>query len=482
MVARDRHADPSAARPSRFAETVHRAFHEFLKLPLLIVAGFIGLSAATSYLDRAQLRWLESARAVLRDLFLDDSQATRDLLATIAGSVITVTSITFSLLLLAVQQAAAVLTDEVYDQFLRRRINQGFFGLFVGLAVYALVVLGTVNDQHNPVFGAALALLLTIVSLLLMILLLYTTIDQMRPAIVIDAIHDYALWARERQCVWLCKVRSSPAPARPTFAIPVPAPTHGYVARLDVDALGQAAAGIGARAEIVLHVSIGAYVAFHDTVAEVRADDSRDATEMASAVQRLLLIEEQRDLDTDPAYGIEQLAIIGWTCISTAKSNPEPGLLVIRSLRDLLARWSEHEARHRADGSAVDTAAKLVVVYADDLLAQLLEAFETLMVVASESMQSQTAAEIFLALAVLFDRLPAAQQQRVEDLIRRSLSALGEHVLTAELDAAICRLVGTLDRCARAETADLVRSAHEALRASIGKLGSRATRVKSASR
>ena len=93
-------------------------------------------------------------------------------------------------------------------------------------------------------------------------------------------------------------------------------------------------------------------------------------------------------------------------------------------------------------------------------------------------MQPRTAAEIIRTLAVMFHRLPIEQQRRSEDLVRRSLSALGEHVLTAELDAALAALTDTLEGAGRHETAQQVQSARDRLGVSVGKLGSRATRAK----
>lgn len=448
------------------------AFAEFLTLPVLIIAGFLLLAGGTSFLDQFELHATEPLHAFLRQRFFRNPQATSSLLATIAGGLITVTSITFSLLLLAVQQAAAALTPQVFDQFLRRRSNQSYFGFFVGLGVYTLVVLATVNPPFNPVFGASVALLLTVVALTLMILLLYTTINQMRPAVVIEAIHDHILLARERQQVRLPATRR--APRLSAAATPVRAWTHGYVTKMRLDALDGAARRARGEAEVVLLAPIGTFVAFEDVLAEVRANDPDDAASLALAVREAIRIELQRDLDTDPAYGIDQLAIIAWTSVSTAKSDPAPGLLVIRALRDLLARWSAGDAG-RAPG--VDAPGSVPVVYPDDLYKQVLDALETLAVVASESMQPQTAAELIRTLALIFGGLPPGQQERAGDLIRRSLSALGEHVLTAELEAALTTLIDTLDRAGRPETARLVRGARDRLGASIGRLGSRATRA-----
>ena len=457
----------------RLSETIRRAFAEFLKIPALIILAFLALAAAATALDYSYSGPGHPLHSALREYFFRNGQATSDLLATIAGSIITVLSITFSMLLLAVQQAAGALTHQVYDQFLRRRINQIYFGFFVGLAVYTLIILATVDQPYNPVFGATLALVLALVALVLVIVLLYTTVNQMRPVVVIEKIHDHALRARQRQLEWLRQIRTV-SQSSGAFELPVKAAVHGYVIRIDLDAISAAAKAMDGDVEIVMHLPIGASVAFEDDLATIRADRPGDYAELANCVRAAVHIEQQRDLDADPAYGIEQLAIIAWTSVSTAKSNPSPGLLVLHSLRDLLARWSAESADPSAPVSAAERAP---VVYADDVMAHLFDAFETLAVVASESMQPQTTAEFVRTFATMFHRLPAAHQSRAEDVIRRSLSALGEHVLTAELDSALTGLIAALRAADRLAAATEVECAQVSMRAAIGKLGARSTRA-----
>jgi uncharacterized membrane protein len=159
----------------------------------------------------------------------------------------------------------------VYDQFLRRRHNQVYFGFFVGLALYALVTLATVNEGFNPVFGGTLAFLLTIIALSLLIVLLYTTINQMRPVEVIDAIHGHVLAARRRQLEFIRRTRPA---ARLGGAIrtTVTSDKSGYVTRVDLELLEAAAREAEAGVEFVLPVSIGSYVAFGDPLAQARSE------------------------------------------------------------------------------------------------------------------------------------------------------------------------------------------------------------------
>lgn len=394
--------------------------------------------------------------------------ATSSLLATISSGIITVTSITISLLLLALQQSASSFTSQVFDQFLRRPVNQFYFGFFVGLALYTLVILATVNDPFNPVFGATLALLLTVTALYLLILLLYTTVNQMRPVEIIELIHDRILEARERQLRLIRKTRRT-SRYNGAVSMLVTAARHGSVTRIDIDAIGAVVKNTRDEVEIVLLVSIGSYVAFQDAIAEVKAQKSEDAVRIKNCVQDAVRLEVQRDIDTDPEYGIEQLATIAWTSISTSKSNPFPGLLTLHSLRNLLARWSIEKDEDSGEQP-------IPVVYTDNVFPRLMDAFESLAVVSSESMQHQIFTEVIHTFAVMFDRLPPEQQRRTERIVLCIISALGDHVLTAELDAALSALVCTLRASARFDTADAVQVAKDQLGFSIGKLNSRATR------
>ena len=438
---------------SKALEAIRLAFVEFLTIPTCIIIGFLLLAVGSYALDRSKIVWLEPLRDAFKLHIFADANATSSLLGTISSGIITVTSITISLLLLALQQSASSLSAVVFDQFLRRPLNQFYFGFFIGLALYALVTLATVNDPFNPVFGATLALLLTIVALYLLILLLYTTINQMRPVVVVESIHDLTLAARKRQLCLIRKTRRTSCYEGAVSTL-VTAKRHGSVTHIDIDAIGAVVKDARGEVEIVLLVSIGSYVAFQDQIAEVKAQTSEAGVRVKNCVQDAIRLQHQRDIDTDPEYGIEQLATIAWTSISTSKSNPFPGLLTIYSLRNILAHWSIEQEEDSGNQP-------IPVVYTDNVFTRLMDTFESLAVVSSESMQHQIFAEVVHTFAVMFDRLPPEQQQRAESLILRIISALGDHVLTAELDAALSALVCTFRSSAHSDTADAVQVAQE---------------------
>lgn len=467
-------------RPRSWRLWLRRAFVEFLGIPVAVLAAFMLLAAAMYFADDAWSKAGAKHSALLGwlDKLFGDQGSTSSLLGTIASGLITVTSITFSLLLLAVQQGAAAFSSQVFDQFLRRRANQFYFGFFVGLSVYALVILVMTNGLHHPVFGALVAVLLTAAALCMVVVLIYTTIDQMRSTVVVRAIHDHTLIARELQLELLAQTRRECRDGLDADH-PVEADRDGVVSKLDVGAIARAItraeagqAG-GAKLEIDVQAAVGSAVAYRDVLAHIRSDrpiSNENAALLAQAVRDAIELGDERSLDRDPGLGVSQLATIGWTSTSTARSNPQPALAVCRSLRDLLARWSEEEPRE-------DPASP--VVYPDRVPGAAVAALESMAVAASESLQHQTLAEILRTQAALLPRLPPPLQARMEDTVLRSLSALGEHVLTGELDAALRTLADALASTGLVSTATAVRKAADAHRESIARLNSRSTRVPS---
>jgi uncharacterized membrane protein len=451
---------------------IRRSFVDFLAVPTATVVVFLLLALAMYTLDREPTTWIEPLRQFLRVHLISDPDKTEALLGTIAGGLITITSITFSLLLLAVQQSAASLTAQVLDQFLHRQVNQLYFGVFVGVSLYALLILATNSTLVTPVFGATVALILTLVALVVIVLLLYSTLNQMRPIRIAEAIHDLTLAARERQIPLLQRTLRAPTFAGAPASLPVHAEGNGHVTRVRLERIADHLGAARGRVEVVLLVSVGSYVTFDDVIAEIRAENRAEAEQVARSTWSAVELERQRDFRLDAAFGVDQLATIGWTSISTSKSNPAPGAAAVRNLRDLLARWSV----------AIHDAAEdppLPVVYPDTLLQDAVAALESLGVVSSESLQHQSCAEVLSSFATLLPRLPIDVRLATVGSVRRLLPSLGDHVLTGVLDSALLELEAVLRRIGELSVAGEVRRARDAMARDVGTLQARGTRGRS---
>lgn len=442
---------------------VRRAFDEFLALPTAIFVAAIALAFVALYLDGAKMPELQAGKQFILEYMFRSEQGTHDFLATLLAGLLTLISITFSILLLAVQQTASSLSNQVYDQFLRRTANQIFLGYAVGLAVNTLIVLTTVGKGFNPVYSACMIVVFTVTGLGLLIVLIYGTIYQMRPVVIIEAMHDHILRARMRQRRLVERTRRH-SQCQENVKAEIRLKTSGFFQDLRVDELAKSL-GHDSKVEIVVLHPIGTYLAQDDAIAVIKAPSADLAEDVAPHVKKALVIQSDRDLSCDPAWGIIELESIGWTTVSSAKSTPEPPRLVINALRDIFARWSDEYNTNSSAKTQV-----IPVVYRDDVHGHVLNAVATIAAGANESLQHVVMIEALNALRALYTRAPAAVKLAVKDVIRRVVPALRPLILTNELEQAIQALATSLRESGDQQTAQELAVAAEELGKLVGRL------------
>jgi uncharacterized membrane protein len=401
-------ADSPASARTPLGVRMPRALREFVAVPVLVVVVMLLLAAVSIVGDQAHGSAATAVRNALSHLIGKESAS--GTLSAVATGLVTVTSITFSVLLLAVQQTASTLSPVVFDQFVRRRTNQFYLGLFVGLALYAYVVLAAVQSKTPPVIGAFIATVLTVVALACLLFLVYSTIDQMRPDNVVRQLHDRAIAAHGREGVLVTTTRRTSRSTVPVAA-EVHCPTYGFVETVDLKRL-VAALGPDHGTEVELHVTVGAAVVAGDLLATIRHHDRDAAKRLGDEVIRAVPISRTPDIDVDASTAVRDLSNIGWTSGSSSKQNPAIAAQTLHALRDLAARWLAEGDRSGPEPHPV--------VYRDDDVDTVLEAVYSAMVVAQESHQHQQAARVLETYEMMVD----VAHDHHRDRILRDLEAM----------------------------------------------------------
>lgn len=138
-------------------------------IPSLMAMTSAGLALFMTALDgRIAPEWVKSAGW----LTLSQPEGARSLLSTVAGSMITVAGVTFSMTIVAISHASAQMGPRLMSNFMRDRGNQVTLGAFISTFLYCLLVLRTVRGSNGsgadalsafvPQLAVAVALLLAI--------------------------------------------------------------------------------------------------------------------------------------------------------------------------------------------------------------------------------------------------------------------------------------------------------------------------------
>jgi uncharacterized membrane protein len=123
-------------------------------VPSLMTAVSVLLAAGMVAIDEL----MPEGFAGLGWITANEPEGARAVLATIAGSMITVASVTFSMTLLMMSYASAQIGPRVVPRFLRDRGNQVVLGTFISTFIYCLIVLRTVRSASDAQLAAASAM------------------------------------------------------------------------------------------------------------------------------------------------------------------------------------------------------------------------------------------------------------------------------------------------------------------------------------
>lgn len=142
-----------------------------------VVASF-GLVELDAIVDLRRIPWVASTEA----------ENTRSVLSLIAGSMITVTGVVFSITVVALTLASSQFGPRILRNFLRARANQIAFGTFVATFLYSLLVLRAVRGEQVPHIASAVAVVFAVLSLFVLIYFIHHTARSIQASTIIASV------------------------------------------------------------------------------------------------------------------------------------------------------------------------------------------------------------------------------------------------------------------------------------------------------
>lgn len=163
--------------------------NSFWFLPTLMVSAAVILSLAMIQLDKATTdNWV----ALLGWTYSRGPEGSRALLSTVAASMMTIASVTFSITIVALQLASSQFGPRLLRNFMRDRGNQVAIGTFIATFTYCLLVLrtvnGTENEQFVPHISVSVGLVLTLASVGVLIYFIHHSAESIQAENVIAAV------------------------------------------------------------------------------------------------------------------------------------------------------------------------------------------------------------------------------------------------------------------------------------------------------
>ena len=302
-----------------------------------------GIATATALLTlRLDAALQADPSATFYLVFGGGAEGARGVLEAIAGSVITVTGVVFSITIVALQLASSQFTPRVLHNFTGDRANQVVLGVFIGTFTYTLLVLRAVRSAADdgqgfvPGLSVGAAIGLALVSIGFLIFYIHHAARSIQASVIIDrATSDTVALVERLFPDPLGKpAQDDKQPCLPTISpAVVTAATAGYLQAVDADTLFDLAEEGGLL--IRMEPRIGEFVLPGAMLASVWPADA--LTEIVvHEVRQAFVLGQERTLQADVELGIRQLADIAIKALSPGINDPTTATICIDRLAEVL--------------------------------------------------------------------------------------------------------------------------------------------------
>ena len=319
-------------------------------VPTLLVTAAAGLAYALVHVDANTTKsWLADYPL----LFGAGADGARGMLTAIAGSMITVAGLIFSLTLATLAQASSQYSPRVLRNFMGDRANQLVLGFFVSIFVYCLIVLRTIRGGDEGRFIPSLAvaggLVLALVSIGVLIFFFHHIASSIQAANIIG--RAAAETARVINELFPEQLRPGTSAAGGASLVaadhwtPVLAPQSGYVQDVDSESLLAVARAING--VVQMKRSIGSFVAQGSPLVAVAYYNGPPPAVVPEDVRQRLgaafSIGPQRTLDQDPGFGFRQLVDIALKALSPGINDTTTAVMCVDQLGALLSALARRQ-------------------------------------------------------------------------------------------------------------------------------------------
>jgi uncharacterized membrane protein len=328
---------------NRFRQFWSNLRSSFWFMPSMIVLVSIALAVILIEADSAMSdQWL----AQWPRLFGAGADGARGMMSAIAGSMMTVVGVTFSMVLMVLAMASSQYTSRILRNFIRSRITQVVLGIFAGIFTYCLIVLRTIRSGDEGVFVPNLAVTFGFVLALggvgALIFFIHHIAASIQASSIIASVAEETISAIDR----LFPVNLGQGPSDYDDEQPLRPPSErkwqavmagksGYIESVNNAALVRLARDTNTI--VWMNHGLGEFVVENTILASLDLEGPPDEATI-DALQVTFSISRHRTVDQDAAFGIRQIVDIALKALSPGINDTTTAIMCVDYLTAIMAR------------------------------------------------------------------------------------------------------------------------------------------------
>lgn len=323
----------------------------FWFVPIIMAAGAVTLAFVTVALDPRVTDWL---RLTLGWTFVQGAAGASTMMGTIAGSMITIAGVVFSMTLVALSLASSQFGPRMLRNFMSDTTTQVVLGTFVATFLYCLLVLRTIRRVEEVLFvphlSVLLGVVLAVVSVGVLIYFIHHVSVSLQANEIVARVSKELMEGLTRLFPEQIGRGAPQVPAKPPDASfinafdrearPVGATGDGYLQFIDSDVL----LALAMEEDVVLRLeqTPGHYVVAERPLVLIWPGD-RATDKLIAQIRCAFTLGNERTPRQDIEFTINQLVEIAVRALSPGVNDPYTAIVCVDNLGSALSRLAQRE-------------------------------------------------------------------------------------------------------------------------------------------
>ncbi|ASM54126.1 hypothetical protein PNIG_a2066 [Pseudoalteromonas nigrifaciens] len=163
--------------PRKVADSYREMINSIGFYPSLLSIAFLTFAVITMSVEYMPI--IEKLKSFISVVLVDSAENARTVLSTLAGSIISLTVFSFSMVMVVLNSASASLSPRVVPGLITRKSHQLVLGFYLGSIIYSVIMLININKLENgamaiPALGVLFALIFGLISLGLFVFFIHS--------------------------------------------------------------------------------------------------------------------------------------------------------------------------------------------------------------------------------------------------------------------------------------------------------------------
>lgn len=288
----------------------------------------------------------------LPDLVMMDISLSRSILTTLAGSLLTITTFTFSTILAILSTYASSFTPRVVENFLNMKITMKVLGIYIGGFFYCITTLVLMQDffEHQRLISGTVAIIYSIICIIYFIYFVQSVVQKFQG---VNLIYDISLEAQkviEKEVE--DRLASTETSEEERVGIEIKSSASGYLSVIDTNrilSLLNDSGGI-----LTIKVKLGEYVCEGSKLAdlevkqEILSNSEKDLIDedKLEKLSKCFIFQDRKISETNYRYNITKLLEIALRALSPGINDPNTAIHCTNKIAILLIPLGQINSHH----------------------------------------------------------------------------------------------------------------------------------------